>query len=69
MLPGLARLRRSLAMSTNSATATYIKILSQPKLSAKPRTAKDIQDGIRKLRRLILVEGIPEEVRLHSFVA
>ncbi|KAH7104240.1 bub2 protein [Auriculariales sp. MPI-PUGE-AT-0066] len=45
---------------SSSAMATYHKILSQARIGTKPRTAKDIDDAVRKLRRLILVEGIPD---------
>ncbi|KAG8920144.1 hypothetical protein FRC01_000899, partial [Tulasnella sp. 417] len=37
----------------------FNKLLNQPRLSTKFRTQADIDDGLKKLRRLILVEGIP----------
>ncbi|KAI0062105.1 TBC-domain-containing protein [Artomyces pyxidatus] len=44
-----------------AATAhSFNKILSQPKLS-KARTQQDVEESVRKLRRLILIEGIPSE--------
>ncbi|EJD55104.1 bub2 protein [Auricularia subglabra TFB-10046 SS5] len=48
--------------SSSQAVHAFNKILSQPKLNAgKPRTAQDIDEGVKKLRRLILVEGVPSE--------
>ncbi|EJC98409.1 rab domain-containing cell division control protein [Fomitiporia mediterranea MF3/22] len=42
------------------AAKTFNRILNQPKLSGTaPRTDKQIEEGIKKLRRLILVDGIP----------
>ena len=43
------------------AARTINRILNQPKQvgSAQQRTDKQIEDGIKKLRRVILVEGIP----------
>lgn len=50
--------------STAQACQAFNKILSQPKLSSKPRTAQEIDEGVKRLRRLILVEGVPsQEVR------
>ncbi|KAJ7039211.1 bub2 protein, partial [Mycena alexandri] len=44
----------------SSATAhSFNKILNQPKVSSKSRSSTDIDDGTKKLRRMILVEGIP----------
>ncbi|KAF8170254.1 bub2 protein [Mycena galopus ATCC 62051] len=44
----------------SSATAhSFNKILNQPKVSSKSRSSGDIDDGTKKLRRMILVEGIP----------
>ncbi|KAJ7287389.1 bub2 protein [Mycena rebaudengoi] len=44
----------------SSATAhSFNKILNQPKVSSKSRSSGDIDDGTRKLRRMILVDGIP----------
>lgn len=39
----------------------FNKILNQPRISSKFRTQPDIDEGVKKLRRLILVEGIPSE--------
>ena len=49
------------------AAKTFNRILNQPKLSASgSRTDKNVEDGIKKLRRLILVDGIPNQiVRVH----
>jgi len=41
--------------------APFNKILNQPKLSSRFRSAADIEESIKKLRRLILVDGIPSE--------
>ncbi|KAJ7497086.1 bub2 protein [Mycena latifolia] len=44
----------------SSATAhSFNKILNQPKVSSKSRSSSDIDDGTKKLRRMILVDGIP----------
>ncbi|KAH8108529.1 rab domain-containing cell division control protein [Phellopilus nigrolimitatus] len=45
------------------AARTFNRILNQPKLSTTaPRTEKHVDEGIKKLRRLILVDGIPHSV-------
>jgi hypothetical protein len=45
-----------------AATAhAFNKILSQPKLSSKKRTPEDVEESVKKLRRLILIEGIPSK--------
>ncbi|KIJ40942.1 hypothetical protein M422DRAFT_48953 [Sphaerobolus stellatus SS14] len=48
---------------TSSHTATTVaafnKILNQPKLQRSNRTTNDVVEGVKRLRRLILVEGIP----------
>ncbi|KAI0263799.1 TBC-domain-containing protein [Gloeopeniophorella convolvens] len=45
-----------------AATAhTFNKILSQPKSSSKTRTTEDVEESVKKLRRLILIEGIPSK--------
>jgi hypothetical protein len=45
-----------------AATAhAFNKILSQPKLSSKTRTPEDVEESVKKLRRLILIEGIPSK--------
>jgi cell cycle arrest protein BUB2 len=38
---------------------SFNKILNQPKHPSKARVSGDIEEGIKKLRRLILVDGIP----------
>jgi hypothetical protein len=47
----------------NLATTAHAfnKILSQPKLSSKTRTSEDVEESVKKLRRLILIEGIPSK--------
>ncbi|KAG8908835.1 hypothetical protein FRB99_003073 [Tulasnella sp. 403] len=47
------------AESLKAKAQTFNKILNQPRLSTKFRTQADIDEGLKKLRRLILVEGIP----------
>ena len=45
-----------------AATAhAFNKILSHPKLSSKSRTSDDVEENVKKLRRLILIEGIPSK--------
>ncbi|KAI0003206.1 TBC-domain-containing protein [Russula compacta] len=44
-----------------AAAHAFNKILSQPKLSSKTRTPEDVEDSVKKLRRLILIEGIPSK--------
>jgi len=43
-----------------AATAhAFNKILSHPKLSSKTLTPEDVEENVKKLRRLILIDGIP----------
>ena len=54
-------------MSTSSSSAastshSFNKILNQFRTSSKSRHVGDVDDGVKKLRRLILVEGIPSAV-------
>ncbi|KAJ3492137.1 hypothetical protein NLI96_g233 [Meripilus lineatus] len=55
-----------MAPTTNSAaTATahsFTKILNQYKSSSKARSSNDVEESVKKLRRLILVDGIPSSV-------
>ena len=45
-----------------AATAhTFNKILAQPKLSSKTRSPEDVEESVKKLRRLILIDGIPSK--------
>ncbi|KAH9029081.1 TBC-domain-containing protein [Lactarius pseudohatsudake] len=45
-----------------AATAhAFNKILSNPKLSSKTRTPEDVEENVKKLRRLILIDGIPSK--------
>jgi len=44
-----------------AAAHAFNKILSQPKLSSKTRTSDDVEESVKKLRRLILIEGIPSK--------
>lgn len=55
----------SASQASDPAAATahsFNKILNQPRTSSKARTAADIQESVKKLRRLILVDGIPSSV-------
>ncbi|EJU01113.1 rab domain-containing cell division control protein [Dacryopinax primogenitus] len=40
----------------------YTKILDNPRFTNKSRNTLQVQDGLRKLRRQILIDGIPEEI-------
>jgi hypothetical protein len=45
-----------------AATAhTFNKILAQPKLSSRTRSSDDVEESVKKLRRLILIDGIPSK--------
>jgi cell cycle arrest protein BUB2 len=47
-------------MSDPAAAAhSFTKIFAQARAHAKFRTQTDVNEGIKKIRRLILVEGIP----------
>ncbi|KAF8813678.1 TBC-domain-containing protein [Phlegmacium glaucopus] len=48
-------------MST-AAAHSFNKLLSQPKAASKSRATGETDDGTKKLRRMILVEGIPSAV-------
>lgn len=52
--------------TSNSAAATtahsFTKILNQYKSSSKTRSTTDVEESVKKLRRLILVDGIPSSV-------
>ncbi|EMD38299.1 rab domain-containing cell division control protein, partial [Gelatoporia subvermispora B] len=55
----------SSSSSSDSAAVTarsFNKILNQFKSSSKSRSKSDVEDAIKKLRRLILIEGIPSTV-------
>ncbi|KAK0494901.1 bub2 protein [Armillaria luteobubalina] len=46
-------------MSSSTATAhSFARLLNQPKISSKSRSG-EVDDGTKKLRRMILVDGIP----------
>lgn len=50
-------------VSGEAATAhSFNKILNQYKSSSKQRSSSDVDEAIKKLRRLILVDGIPSAV-------
>ncbi|HEV7737783.1 MAG TPA: hypothetical protein VGO47_10495 [Chlamydiales bacterium] len=48
--------------STAAIVTHFNKILNQPKLQRSNRSNNDILEGAKRLRRLILVEGIPSSV-------
>lgn len=51
------------------AAKAFNRILNAPKLNAgAPRTDKHVEEGIKKLRRLILVDGIPHTIVGSSFL-
>ena len=45
-----------------AAAHSFNKILNQPRNSLKQRSAADVEEAVKKLRRLILVDGIPSSV-------
>lgn len=47
---------------TSSAAHSFSKLLNQPKTASKSRASGEVDDGIKKLRRMILVEGIPSAI-------
>lgn len=62
----------STADSLKASAHVFNKILNQPRLSAKFRSQADVDEGVKKLRSLILVEGIPSSnvrcyLRCHLF--
>ncbi|TDL14174.1 TBC-domain-containing protein, partial [Rickenella mellea] len=48
--------------SAKKAAHSFHRILNPPKLGSSTRTQQNIDDGLKKLRRLILVDGIPHAV-------
>ena len=51
------------------AAKTFNRILNQPKLNAAaPRTDKHVEEGIKKLRQLILVDEIPHTIVCSIFL-
>jgi cell cycle arrest protein BUB2 len=52
-------------MSEVATAHAFNKILNQPKVSSKSRSSGDLDDGTKKLRRMILVDGIPSSVVCH----
>lgn len=49
-------------MSPAATAHSFNKLLSQPKAASKSRATGEVDDGTKKLRRMILVEGIPSAV-------
>lgn len=63
---------RATTMSSSSSQAaaiahSFTKVLNQHKHSSKLRSATEVEDSVKKLRRLILVDGIPSSVVRLSF--
>lgn len=53
--------------SAVAAAHSFNKILDRYKSASKTRSSADVEEATKKLRRLILVDGIPSEVvRPHS---
>jgi len=48
----------------SSAAHSFNKLLNQPKAASRSRASGEVDDGTKKLRRMILVEGIPSSVDL-----
>lgn len=50
-------------LSSAAATAhSFNKILNQRRSSSKQRSAQDVEESVKKLRRLILVDTIPSDI-------
>jgi len=45
-----------------TASDPFAKILDNPRFASRARNSQQVEDGLRKLRRQILVEGIPDEI-------
>ena len=45
--------------STSDTAKSFNKILALPRSSSRARSAADLKEAVKKLRRLILVDGIP----------
>ncbi|KZP00893.1 rab domain-containing cell division control protein [Calocera viscosa TUFC12733] len=48
-----------------TAPDAFGKILDNPRFTSRGRNGQQVEDGLRKLRRQILVEGIPDEIAPH----
>lgn len=46
----------------SNAAHSFNKLLTQPKYTSKSRASGEPDDGTKRLRRMILVEGIPSKV-------
>ena len=58
-----------MSAATAAATAhSFNKLLSQPKAASKSRATGETDDGTKKLRRMILVEGIPSTLVRHNIL-
>ncbi|KAI0094002.1 TBC-domain-containing protein [Irpex rosettiformis] len=51
----------SSSAASSSSAHSFNKILNVHKSSSRPRNATDVEESIKKLRRLILVDGIPSK--------
>ncbi|PPQ74490.1 hypothetical protein CVT26_007950 [Gymnopilus dilepis] len=49
-------------MSTSAVAHSFNKLLNQPKAVSKSRLNGDVDDAVKKLRRMILVDGIPSAI-------
>lgn len=53
--------------SSNPTAHAFNKLLNQPKAASKSKSG-EVDDGTKRLRRVILVDGIPSSaVRPHAF--
>jgi hypothetical protein len=57
-----SRLNMSPSAAAAATAHSFNKILNLPRTSSKSRSAADVEEAIKKLRRLILVDGIPSSV-------
>lgn len=48
--------------SASTKAHQFNKILNQKSSSTRLRTAEDVDEALKKLRRLVLVNGIPSDV-------
>jgi cell cycle arrest protein BUB2 len=51
--------------ASSDTAKSFNKILSQPKYASKGRSSSDVSEAVKKLRRLILVDGIPSDAVGH----
>lgn len=58
----LIDINESMSTAAASTAHSFHKIFNQARTHAKFRTEIDVNDSIKKIRRLILVEGIPTSI-------